>query len=282
MILFNKKNDYLKENDIYFYIHKVLNLFHSKEQKNLFYERFHEFLNLNIDKKKEPKLNLNKEIQNIKNTLTNIDEEKEIIIDKRLKNMYNIFSNKQNYKLSPLKNNENKKKYNSTNIKENYLSHSKDLNINLIKKRLNFNQENNKEIVIQKDILNNTKLENIKEIFNNNHLLNIHKDKIKDNKLKNFIIIDKSIEKSFITEKEKTPEKPSKLNKIFINNNFSHFSFKNNLSTVIEFKNKIYPFNYNDIYNSYISNSNYNHFMIISYYKIKQNYFYIKNNIEVI
>ena len=282
LILFNKKNDYLKENDIYFYIHKVLNLFHSKEQKNLFYERFHEFLNLNIDKKKEPKLNLNKEIQNIKNTLTNIDEEKEIIIDKRLKNMYNIFSNKQNYKLSPLKNNENKKKYNSTNIKENYLSHSKDLNINLIKKRLNFNQENNKEIVIQKDILNNTKLENIKEIFNNNHLLNIHKDKIKDNKLKNFIIIDKSIEKSFITEKEKTPEKPSKLNKIFINNNFSHFSFKNNLSTVIEFKNKIYPFNYNDIYNSYISNSNYNHFMIISYYKIKQNYFYIQNNIEVI
>jgi hypothetical protein len=286
LVLFNKNNYYLKEHDIYFYMHKVLNLFHSKEQKNLFYESFHEFLNLNNDRKKKSELNLNKEIKNIKNIkniLSNIDEEKEIIIDKRLKNMYKIISNKQNYKLSPLKNYENKKKYNTSNIKENNLSHSSDLNINLIIKRLNFNQEDNKKKIDKKDILNKTKLENIKEISNNNnYLLSIHKEKIKDNKLKEFIIIDKCIEKSISKEIEKTPEKPKKLNRIFINNNFSHFIFKNNLSTVIEFKNKIYPFNYNNIYNSYILESNLNHFMIISHYKIKQKYFYIQNKIESI
>ena len=282
LILFNKKNFSLKENDIYFYIHKVLNLFHSKEQKNLFYERFHEFLNINIDKKEKYELNLNKKIKNIKNTLTNIDEEKEIIIDKRLKKMYDKISNKQIYKLSPLKNNENKKKYYSTKIKENYLSHSSDLNINSIIKKLNFNEGKNKEIFQQKEILNNTKLENNKEIFNKNFTFNISNNKKKDNKLKEFIITDKCIEKSISKDIEKTPNKPNKKNKIFINDNFSHFTFKNNFSTVIEFKNKIHPFNYNDIYFSFISKSNPNDFLIMSHYKIKQNSFFIQNYNEII
>ena len=272
----------MKENDIYFYIHKVLNLFHSKEQKNLFYERFHEFLNINIDKKEKYELNLNKKIKNIKNTLTNIDEEKEIIIDKRLKKMYDKISNKQIYKLSPLKNNENKKKYYSTKIKENYLSHFSDLNINSIIKKLNFNEGKNKEIFQQKEILNNTKLENNKEIFNKNYIFNISNNKKKNNKLKEFIITDKCIEKSISKDIEKTPNKPNKKNKIFINDNFSHFTFKNNFSTVIEFKNKIHPFNYNDIYFSFISKSNPNDFLIMSHYKIKQNSFFIQNYNEII
>ena len=232
-----------------------MNLFNSKEQKKLFYESFNQFILLNNNNNKE-----NQILKNI-NELK-INEEKEISTDAHLKQTYNNSSKNESYKLTPIKLNE--KKYHSS--KKQY---SKSLDA-INTKKLNFMNEN-KEIIHESEISNNS---NMKD----NNEKKKEEDKLKEH------IINLSTSKNIISiNTNNFSDKPNKLNNSIIihdNNNSKKNSidnsFKNNLSTAIEFQNKIiYPLSFTKIFCFSIPHSNnIKLFNISGFCKIKSKYFY--------
>lgn len=255
VVLFNKKK--IKENDDNFSIHKVLNLLNSKEQKKLFYESFNQFIQLNNNNKKE-----NQILKNI-NELK-INEEKETTTDEHLQEIYNKISKNESNKLTPIKLNE--KKYHSS--KKQYSKSLDEINT----KKLNFMNEN-KEIIHESEISSNSNMKDNNE------------KKKEENKLKEHIINVNTSKNIVSINTNNFSDKPNKLNNSIIihdNNNSKRNSidnsFKNNLSTAIEFQNKIiYPLSFTKIFCFSIPHSNnIKLFNISGFCKIKSKYFYIE------